>query len=205
MTRHELMPGSNNLVERMFLSPDPRIANFPHTLVKCGERTLRTISATLSVALGLWGERPMFREDRSHYLEPASGRIAQEFALWKLDANQKYLLERANVGPDPSFRMFISADTPVPVLSRTYEHFEEDQGAAWFGDYIDYVCDWISDLRWVLIPLEGEIGWSIFAGALDATPLVSKVKLEFQRNEIPLARLTKSADRLVWLDELGDK
>ncbi len=171
----------NDLVELGFRSVNPRIGHFPHILAKSGALTLRVLASALDVPVGLWG-------------------------LWKLEANQRYLFQRSTVGPNPTFKMFISANTPANALQRTYEHFDESSGdIPYFEDYIDFVCDWISDLRWVFIPLEGEVGWSIFAGAHDAAPLVSKVQTEFQRNQVPFARLTKSGNRLTWDDQLGDK
>jgi len=151
----------------------------------------------------------MFRADGSHYLEPENGKVVEDFALWKLEANQKYLLQRANVGPDPVFKMFISANTPVEALERTYTHFDESAGdvggVPYFGDYINFVCDWIPDLRWVLIPLDGHVGWSIFATAVDESALVAKVRAELRRSQIPLANLVKGVGRLAWVDEPYEK
>lgn len=200
---------NSDLVKLGFLDVRPRMGYFPHVLAKSGELTVRAVSRAMNNSLGLWGERPLFRPDGSHYLEPRNGKIVEDFALWGLDANQKYLYQRATVGPDPSFKMFISANTPVEVLKRTYEHFDEggeDAGSVpYFGDYIGYVCDWISDLRWTLIPLEGEIGWSIFAGALHESALVAKVRAEFKRKQIPLAHLVEGVGRLTWIEEPIDK
>lgn len=196
-----------DMVETTFRSVNPRIGHFPHVLAKSGEPTLRALASVVDIQLGLWGERPLVREDGENYLEPPSGKIVEDFALWKLETNQRYLFQRATVGPDPTFKMFISADTPTNVLERTYEHFGESMGDSGdvpdFQDYIDFVCDWIPDLRWVFIPLDGELGWSIFAAALHAEPLISKVKMEFLKNQIPIARLAKSGDRLAWFDETG--
>lgn len=197
----------SHLLDTAFRSDDPRIGHFPHVLVKSSELTLRALASVVDVPLGLWGERPLLREDGGNYLEPPSGKIIEDFALWKLEANQRYLFQRATVGPDPTFKMFISADTPTNVLERTYEHFGESTGdfgdVPDFQDYINFVCDWIPELHWVFIPLDGELGWSIFAAALRAEPLVGKVKMEFQQNQIPIARLAKSGNRLAWFDEPG--
>ena len=191
-----------DLIEWMFLSSNPCIARFPHVLVKCGEPTLRAISGVTGIAMGLWGERPMFKADGRHYVEPDSGKIEEDFVLWKLSSNQEHLLQSANVSPDPSFKMFISADLPVSALQRTYEHFQDEfDDAPAYADYINYVCDWLPDLRWVLIPLEGETGWSIFAAAPDATDIVENVKAEFRRNHIPTARLVKQGGAVLWRDE----
>ena len=190
---------SKDLVELGFRSVNPRIGHFPHVLAKSGDLTLRALASAVNVPMGLWGERPLFRGDGCNYLEPPNGKIIEDFALWKLEANQKYVFQRSTVGPNPTFKMFISANTPANVLERTYEHFDEASGdVPYFEDYVDFVCDWISDLRWVFIPLDGEIGWSIFAGAHDAAPLVSKVQTEFQRNQVPFARLRKGGNRLTW-------
>jgi hypothetical protein len=143
----------DELVELGFLSANPCLGRFPHVFVMSCRNTLKILAATIDPAPGLWGEYPLFRSDGSHYFLPQNGKITTDFALWKLNANQRYLLERATVGPDPQFKMFISADTPVSVLERTYEHFRESlEDATWFGDYIEYVCDWILGLRWALIP-----------------------------------------------------
>lgn len=159
------------------------------------------VASATGCLLGLWGEQPMFRADGKHYLGPADGKIAGDFTLWKLDSNQQYLLERVSVGPDPSFRMFISADTPVPVLARTYEHFASDEGAAWFGHYIEYVCDWLRDLKFALIPLEGELGWCVFAVSPDSQSMLQNVEREFRRNGIPTAHLRPDGDRFVWASD----
>lgn len=190
------------LVQWMFLTRNPRIASFPHILVKCGEETLRAVSIATDTAIGLWGERPMFTADGKHYLEPESGKIEDDFSLWKLSSNQKYLYQRAQVAPDPSFRMFIPADTPVAALRRTYEHFRgDDQDVPWFGDYINYVCDWLADLHWALIPLEGERCWSIFAAAPSNTAIVEKVSAEVRRSDIPTAHLFTKDQLVVWYDD----
>lgn len=141
----------------------------------------------------------MFKADGKRYLGPSDGKIGYDFTLWTLAPNQQYLLERADVGPDPSFRMFISAETPVSALFRTYEHFDKDQGAAWFGDYIEYVCDWLPDIKWALIPLEGELGWCIFVP--DARAILEKVSAEFRRRAIATAHLLQTQNRVLWVDD----
>ena len=196
------------MLETGFHSLDPRIGHFPHLLVKSGLPTVQVLGTALNAPMGLWGERPMFRADGSHYLEPTNGKVVEDFALWKFEANQEYLLQRANVGPDPVFKMFISANTPVEVMERTYEHFDKSAGdtgdVPYFGDYINFVCDWIPGLRWVLIPLDGHLGWSIFATALDESALVAKVRTEFKRKQIPLAHLADGVGRLAWIEEPSD-
>lgn len=98
--------------------------------------------------------------------------------------------------------MFISADTPVSALQRTYEHFQDEfDDAPAYADYISYACDWLPDLRWALIPLEGETGWSIFAAAPGAEDLLEKVRTEFRRKQIPTAHLAKEKDRFQWVDD----
>ena len=197
----------SDMLETAFRSVNPRIGHFPHILSRSSELTLRALTSAVGVPLGLWGERPLIGEDGANYLEPPGGKIIEDFALWKLEANQRYLFQRATVGPDPTFKMFIAADTPANVLERTYEHFGESTSDSGdvpdFQDYINFVCDWIPDLHWAFIPLDGEVGWNIFAAALGAEPLVSKVKIELQKNQIHIARLAKSGERLAWSDEAG--
>jgi hypothetical protein len=201
MSKKETTEVSKQRIERLFLTSRPRIATFPHTLVKSGRNTLAIIAASLDVVIGLWGERPLLRADGSNYLEPETGRIEHDFALWKLSTNQAYLFERANVSPDPSFRMFISANSSVETLSRTYEHFDHDQGAAWFGDYINYVCDWLRYLRWALVPLEGEEGWSIFVGDSSERPSMLAAKRGFESKAIPVAHLEFHGNEALWVND----
>ena len=181
-----------DVMEWMFLSSNPCIARFPHVLVKSGEATLRAVSAATGARLGLWGQAPTFRADGRHYLEPDSGKIEEDFVLWKLSSNQANLLQIGTISPDPSFKMFISADVPVTALKRTYEHFAPDfDDAPAFADYINYVCDWLPSIGWALIPLEGEMGWSIFA-AHNAKYVVEKLSAEFLRNGFPVGELVQN-------------
>lgn len=184
------------LLEGGLLSLNPLIGSFPHVLIKAGPKTLDMVAETVRCELGLWGENPLFRADGSHYLEPPSGKITNDFILWKLPANQRHLQTRAMVGQDPEFKMFISADTPLGALERTYEHLIESE-SRWFGDYIVWICGWIAELRWALIPLAGDIGWSIFVTAHDASDLVARSIPIFK--EIPTAHLVEGRGRFHWV------
>lgn len=52
-TKDEFKLDGQQLVQRMFLTRNPRIAFFPHILVNCGEGTLRAISIATGTAIGL--------------------------------------------------------------------------------------------------------------------------------------------------------
>jgi hypothetical protein len=199
MSENQAKIDALELVRGTFMSYKPRISKVPHVIVQCGRKTLGAISTANGSLLGLWGERPMFRMDGKHYLEPPDSRITDDFALWKSELNQRYLLERACVGPQAGFKMFISADTPVPVLARTYERFPNSGGAPSFADYIEHVCEWLAELRWALIPFEGELGWCIFATSQVNT--LQRVKAELEGQLLPLAHLLENGDQAVWVHE----
>jgi len=195
------MSDKSEMVLAGFMSPNPTMAKFPHVLTTTGENTLRVIAGTIGGSVGLWGEAPMYKADGSPYLDPPDGKIVDDFALWELPSNQAYLFDRANVGPDPGFKMFISAETPAGVLKRTYEHCGgEADSCPWFGDYIQWVCDWLPELKWVLIPLEGEIPWSIFATSFDEEEMAETVKAVLRQRGIRTAQLVRRADDVAWMD-----
>lgn len=142
-------------VEVSFASPEPRIAELPHLILRSDRAALETILGHLGMKAGIFGNAwPRVDADGDPYVPPEDDeRVIDAFGLWSLSANQDDVTDWCRGRDSIPIAWLIPADTDPATLAMMHEPWKDWED---YPFYIDRLADWLGALPWAVVPLEHE-------------------------------------------------
>jgi hypothetical protein len=188
-----------------FGSFNPPIARFPHVITKAELASLRAVLDTVGRLGGIFGDSPLVDRSGVPYLEPEDGHILNDFLLWELPENQRYLFDRGCYAKLDSFTAVIDTRTSADLVSILYSLFSSgisDTESIFFHDNcIERIARAIPALGWAYIPLSDETGYAMFVVAAEHDDWVASFESRLKEFGLIGFRLVSGHDRFHWPDQ----
>lgn len=178
MENQPLFPvgGSDYYLDLAFGETSPKITQYPHCIFPATSNVDTPLFETIDEPIGIWGDRLLVGPTGESYLEPESGEIVEDFKYWALPENQAWARKHC-FGKAGAFTMAIPANTTEEVLRHTYAIAGSESDTVFhYYDCIRYAADWITDLRWALIPLEYEYTYAMLVARAADADLVKRIR-----------------------------
>lgn len=189
----ERLPVSDRMMFLAFGSLNPPIARFPHCIFESSGESLALVLSIVGLKGGVWGDYPPVDAKGKPYVPPWE-EDPEHFTLWEIPENQSRIARGCPVYVG-QFTMVIDTRTPTATLARMYSVEGEDGP---YYEYIHRVSEWIDELRWAYIPLGDELDYEMFVVSQPWHELVTRVELEFRKQNKRVFRLKPQAERFDW-------
>jgi hypothetical protein len=196
MTRTEDQSSDDHMMMTAFGTLNPSIATLPHCICPVSPTVRSCILDVVGAKGGLWGGQPQFDEIGDYYIPPWETDHSK-FVLWETPANQSLILQDIRIVAEFT-KMIIDTRTSAEVLEKTYSY--DFVGGITFPVFLDQVKLWMDDLRWALIPLEGEIDFDLFVVRKDLAVWADEVRSRLIRQGYKAFALTPGKNRFHWIE-----
>lgn len=176
-------PGETELIYAVGSDAAP-ILQCPHLFFENTELALETVAKVLDTKVGLFMQLVPFGVD--YDADPY-----EHFHMWSLPENQGAAMEMRNSHLE--FNMAVSVDVPTWALKQVDEHPIHD-----YYSYMEFMPNWISNLKWAYIPLEYENWFAIFVAAPERHELIIRVESGLKSIGVQCFSAKQVGSRFIW-------